>query len=72
MNLRDLNPPRTDPAFLITRSSAEFDDAMRRAAEGQFTVTVLESMRTRTGHNNAVWKLHVRWNEKGKGQATTA
>ena len=41
MNLRDLNPPRPEPAFLITRSTAEFDDVLRRATEGQFRITML-------------------------------
>lgn len=62
MNLRELNQPKHDPAqpaFLITRSTAEFDDVLRRATEGQFRITVLESMRTRSGNDNAVWKFHI-------------
>jgi len=59
MNLRDLNPPRPEPAFLITRSTAEFDDVLRRATEGQFRITMLEPMRTRSGNDNAVWKFYV-------------
>ena len=57
----ELNLTPDKPTEIIAQGTAEFYDVYSRADAGEFVIEWLESMRSKDGKNNAVWKFKVRY-----------